>query len=332
MNYSKKQINKAGEILKNSIHDKSISTDEINDAMQILSHWRSRHVQPLLRAYQLVKRYADKVGNNAIYGQRLKRTRSIIYKLNRMEGGLSRLQDIGGCRVILSGQDRLLRLYELLKTSKSILPNHKNYLLEPKADGYRSIHLIYQSSSKEEQHDKLKIEIQLRTKLQHSWATAVEIIDTFNHEKLKIGQGSTSWQKFFYLVADEFAQLEKLPVHSAVENRKLEIRQLAVELNVIEKMTNYSLLSKNIEVSHDLRKKYLVLWLNPVEKRLKVFNFGNEQTAQELYLSLEQTQKDKLDEVVMVHAESIAQLKKSYPNYFADSKLFIDNLNHILKD
>lgn len=332
MNYSKKQINKAGEILKNSIHDQSISTDEINDAMQVLSHWRSRHVQPLLRAYQLVKRYADKIGNNVSYGQRLKRTRSIIYKLNRMEGGLSRLQDIGGCRVILSNTERLFSLYELLKTSKSILPNHKNYLLEPKADGYRSIHLIYQSSSKDEQRDKLKIEIQLRTKLQHAWATAVEIIDTFNHEKLKIGQGSAGWQRFFYLVADEFAQLEKLSVHSQVENRKLEIRQLAEELNVIEKMTNYSLLSKNIEVNHDLRKKYLVLWLNPVEKRLNVFNFVHEQTAQELYLSLEQTQKDKLDEIVMVHAESVAQLKKSYPNYFADSKLFLDNLNNILKD
>jgi len=331
MEYSKKQINKAGEILKNSISDKSITTDEINSAMQILSHWRSRHVQPLLRAYQLVKRYADKIGNNAIYGQRLKRARSIIYKLNRMEGGLSRLQDIGGCRVILSNADRLFRLYELLKTSKSILPNHKNYLLEPKADGYRSIHLIYQSNSKDLLYDKLKIEIQLRTKLQHSWATAVEIIDTFNHEKLKIGQGSTPWQRFFYLVADEFALLEKLPVHFEIESRKSEICKLAIELNVIEKMTNYSLLSKNIEVNHGLRKQYLVLWLNPVEKRLNVFNFLHEQTAQELYLSLEQTQKDKLDEVVMVHAESISQLKKSYPNYFADSKLFLDNLNHILK-
>ena len=205
MEYSKKQVNKAGEVLKNSIHDKSISTDEINGAMQILSHWRSRHVLPLLRAYQLVKRYTDKIGNNAIYGQRLKRTRSIMYKLNRMEGGLSRLQDIGGCRVILSTTAQLFRLYDLLKDSKSILPNHKNYLLEPKSDGYRSIHLIYQSSSKDVLHDKLKIEIQLRTKLQHSWATAVEIIDTFNHEKLKIGQGSELRQRFFYLLADEFA-------------------------------------------------------------------------------------------------------------------------------
>lgn len=332
MEYSKKQVNKAGEVLKNSIHDKSISTDEINGAMQILSHWRSRHVLPLLRAYQLVKRYTDKIGNNAIYGQRLKRTRSIMYKLNRMEGGLSRLQDIGGCRVILSTTAQLFRLYDLLKDSKSILPNHKNYLLEPKSDGYRSIHLIYQSSSKDVLHDKLKIEIQLRTKLQHSWATAVEIIDTFNHEKLKIGQGSELWQRFFYLLADEFALLEKLPVHSNHENRRAEIRQLASELNIIEKMNNYNLLSKNIEVDKKIRKKYLVLWLNPVDKRLNVFSFGNEQSSQELYLSLEQTQKDKRDEVVMVHAESLSQLKKSYPNYFADSKLFIENLNNILKE
>ena len=128
------------------------------------------------------------------------------------------------------------------------------------------------------------------------------------------------------------ALLEKLPVHSNHENRRAEIRQLASELNIIEKMNNYNLLSKNIEVDKKIRKKYLVLWLNPVDKRLNVFSFGNEQSSQELYLSLEQTQKDKRDEVVMVHAESLSQLKKSYPNYFADSKLFIENLNSILKE
>lgn len=128
------------------------------------------------------------------------------------------------------------------------------------------------------------------------------------------------------------ALLEKLPVHSNHENRRAEIRQLASELNIIEKMNNYNLLSKNIEVDKKIRKKYLVLWLNPVDKRLNVFSFGNEQSSQELYLSLEQTQKDKRDEVVMVHAESLSQLKKSYPNYFADSKLFIENLNNILKE
>ena len=128
------------------------------------------------------------------------------------------------------------------------------------------------------------------------------------------------------------ALLEKLPVHSNHENRRAEIRQLASELNIIEKMNNYNLLSKNIEVDKKIRKKYLVLWLNPVDKRLTVFSFGNEQSSQELYLSLEQTQKDKRDEVVMVHAESLSQLKKSYPNYFADSKLFIENLNNILKE
>lgn len=327
---SKKQIDKAGDVLRRSLFDKTIATDEINSAMLTLSSWRSRHVKPLLQAYKLVKRYTDKIGNNAIYGQRLKRTKSIIYKLNRIEGGLSRLQDIGGCRVILSNPEQLEKLYILLKSSKSILPKHKNYLLQPKSDGYRSIHLIYQSKSKDLVHDKLKIEIQLRTKLQHSWATAVEIVDTFNREKLKIGQGGEDWQRFFYLVADEFALLEKLSTNSTAETRRTKIIQLAKSLNIVEKMANYSLLSKDIEVNQNLRNKYLVLWLNPVEKRLNVLSFNHEKQAQEIYLSLEQTQKNKLDDVVMVHTESISELKKSYPNYFADSKLFIENLNKIM--
>ncbi len=70
--------------------------------------WRGYYVYPLGLAFNLLKRYTDKVGNKAIYGQRLKRIKSIVHKLERMpETKLSRMQDIGGCRVILSDYDNI---------------------------------------------------------------------------------------------------------------------------------------------------------------------------------------------------------------------------------
>ena len=43
----------------------------------------------------------------------------------------------------------------------------------------------------------LWIEIQLRTSLQHAWATVVETVDAFTNENLKFGAGSDDWKRFF---------------------------------------------------------------------------------------------------------------------------------------
>ncbi len=185
--------------------------------------------------------HTDKIGNNAIYGQRLKRVSSILHKLERLpKAQLSRLQDIGGCRVILSNYEKLRSLYTGLKKSKSISSKHKDYITYPKKDGYRGIHLIYNYGSKNIEYSGLKIEFQLRTKLQHAWATTVEIIDSFEGEQLKLGKGSEKWQRFFYLVADEFASFEELPLHdNTIENRLSEIKQLCKDLKVIDKLQGY---------------------------------------------------------------------------------------------
>lgn len=50
-----------------------------------------------------------------------------------------------------------------------------DYISTPKESGYRSLHLKYKNKNKyRPDYDGLQIEIQLRTKLQHIWATAVE--------------------------------------------------------------------------------------------------------------------------------------------------------------
>ena len=48
---------------------------------------------------------------------------------------------------------------------------------------------------------KNKIEIQLRTELQHAWATSLEIIDTLENIKLKTSnEGHEEWRRFSIFV------------------------------------------------------------------------------------------------------------------------------------
>jgi ppGpp synthetase/RelA/SpoT-type nucleotidyltranferase len=108
MEISKKSVDKAGESLRRRQNDE--------DALDTLAAWRNKHIYPLNLAFKLLKKQTDKVGNHAIYGQRLKRVSSILHKLERLpETKLSRLQDIGGCRVILSDYDKLRALSAGLK-------------------------------------------------------------------------------------------------------------------------------------------------------------------------------------------------------------------------
>lgn len=322
---SKNQIDKAGDILRKNQSDRN--------ALQLLSDWRAKHVYPLNLAFNLVKKYTDNIGNNALYGQRLKRISSILYKLNRNpEMKLSRMQDIGGCRVILTDYNKLFVLYNKLKTSRSILNKDKNYIHYPKEDGYRSIHLIYECASQKIEAEGLKIEIQLRTKLQHSWATTVEIIDIFENQSLKLGGGSEEWREFFRLVSDEFALLEGLPIISKqTQENKIRIKNLAKKLDVIDKLNNYRSTIKLTEHPVVKHAKYSILMINLDLGKNELIPYVDEQIATNSYLELEtkNINNSKVN-VLLLKMADVKQIKKTYPNYFADSVKFIQTLQKII--
>ncbi len=81
-----------------------------------------------------------------------------------------------------------------------------DYIRNPKEDGYKSIHLI--GKFKNSEGELRSIELQIRTKVQHSWATAVEIVDLFTNQSLKSNSGKTIWKDFFKHTSDQFALLE----------------------------------------------------------------------------------------------------------------------------
>lgn len=78
---------------------------------------------------------------------------SIIEKLNRFgEIELSRMQDIGGLRIVVHTIDDIKKVHDRLlrKTSTLSLSNEKDYINTdgPKTDGYRSVHMIFKYKSK----------------------------------------------------------------------------------------------------------------------------------------------------------------------------------------
>lgn len=119
------------------------------------------------------------VDSTPLIAQRIKRLSSVELKLERFRTmKLPQMQDIRGCRVIVSSvaQVRALAVNFQKSRTRNKFDHTDDYIDRPQRTGYRGIHLIYRFSSAKTLRlcNGLKIEIQLRSPLQHAWATAVE--------------------------------------------------------------------------------------------------------------------------------------------------------------
>ncbi len=92
-NYSRSQVQRAGDTLISETPDGTVWID----AFLILSNWRACHGYPINTFQATLRTKLKKIDKTALVAQRLKRTPSILRKLERLSGmSLSRMQDIGG--------------------------------------------------------------------------------------------------------------------------------------------------------------------------------------------------------------------------------------------
>jgi putative GTP pyrophosphokinase len=110
---------------------------------------------------------------------RIKTPESILEKLNRrnlpvsLESLEKNLTDIAGVRVICPFPDDIYNVAELLTSQDDVvLVERKDYIKNPKKNGYRSLHLIIEipiflASGKK----PMKVEVQLRTIAMDFWAS-----------------------------------------------------------------------------------------------------------------------------------------------------------------
>lgn len=110
---------------------------------------------------------------------RLKRTSSIVEKLMRLgypvniESIEKNIHDVAGVRVVCAYVDDIYRIAEaFLKQDDIKLISRKDYIAEPKPNGYRSLHLIVQIPVFFEDICKnMTVEVQIRTIAQDFWAS-----------------------------------------------------------------------------------------------------------------------------------------------------------------
>jgi len=88
------------------------------------------------------------------------------------------------------------------------------------------------------------VEIQIRSRLQHLWATAVETVDFFTNQAIKSNEGQKDWVTFFRLVSSAFAKFENSPIIPETPNEKEKlyslIRKKEKELQVRSKMRHWT--------------------------------------------------------------------------------------------
>lgn len=322
-----------------------VSDGDRDECLSIINNWRSAHAYPLQALKMALKHRARRVDAKAVIAQRLKRLTSIDAKLLRFPHmKLAQMQDIGGCRAVVTTWSKLEQLAGAYDRSvanhregRSELSHVDNYIENPKDDGYRGIHLVYkyhtQSVKAELQSfDGLRIEIQLRSMLQHAWATAVEIVDAFTDQALKTGYGKAPWKRFFRLAGSLMAHEETLPLvpGTPTDLAQLldEFRQAEERLGAVAVLQGYQEAMYHIaETSEDADYYLLILDTKGLTVTVKGFTAKERSNAEEEYLEREKRIANDLRyQIVLVAVDSVAALKNAYPNYYLNTTLFLNGV------
>ena len=91
-----------------------------------------------------------------IYENKLNKMR-VIFDFRLLGMQLYKMQDLGGCRVIVDTIEQVYKSLNQYKTSsiRHILKREYDYIANPKPSGYRSYHIVYQfHSDKKDTYNK----------------------------------------------------------------------------------------------------------------------------------------------------------------------------------
>jgi len=213
-----------------------------------------------------------------------------------------------------------------------------DYIENPRNTGYRSVHLMYRyhSDKNKASYNGLRIEMQLRSRLQHAWATAVETVGEFIGQALKSNVGQAPWLRFFQLMGSAIAIEEKTPLvpgtpTNSVALRK-ELRISVAKLNVLDTLRSFGdLIETRVSTSG---AELFLLETNPMAKSVQVTGFARAESERAMARYAE-VEKSFIGvpgaQVVLVSVDSIDKLRRAYPSYFLESSVFIKALSRALR-
>lgn len=328
---SKTRINRAGQILVSD----GTGAAGYDRARDLANRWRACHAYPI-NTFQATLRAKVRGFSDPIVAQRLKRMSTIIDKLRRYPAmQLTTMQDIAGVRAVLGSVVDVYRLAEEYKTNSRFaheLVDEKDYIQNPRSeDGYRSIHLIYKyKNSRNPQYNDLRVEVQIRTRLQHTWATAVETMGTLLGQALKSRQGDQEWLDFFAVTSSAFAYIERTPAiprysHLSRQDTSQAVARAEREIDALDKMRAFSVAAEHI-AKRSKASSYHLIVLDSLERRVTVtaYDRGGFERAMADYSGYERQAAEGMKiEPVLVSAGPIDKLRRAYPNFFLDIGDFV---------
>ena len=307
--------------------------------------WRACHAAPINTFKATLHDTVRHKYPNTLVAQRLKRLGTIIDKLNREPTmQLTTMQDIGGLRAVVQSNTHIYKLVEEYRAKKFSheLKAVNDYIQSPKKDGYRGVHLVYKYKkfkNRNSDYDDLLLELQIRTNLQHLWATAVETMGKVLDEPLKFikRKGDKQWEDFFKVASAAFAQKEGTSSVPGFEglNKKQTYQALATaeqKLNALMKMRS---LHRVEELFGGKGHYYHLLLLhtgdNPV---IEVHSYRRTEAkkASVDYAKAEAraAKGEKIDPVLV--AVGTKELRAAYPSYFLNVDEFAKEIEEIIKE
>jgi hypothetical protein len=328
--FPRNEINEAGAILAGVIPGDQEGVRKATDAFLKAYNWRDSHMLPLVSVRRELMGFGRRCAKGSISAARPKRMSSIRKKLadpnNTIK--LSQIQDLVGCRLIVPDRSCLrsvLGLYLGGESKHQI--KHTDYVGSPRLSGYRGHHLIAKFIDPDNSiaYRGLKVEIQLRTILQHSWATAVEAVGLIRGEELKSGKGCPKWLRLFALVSSEMADMEEAErVPFTPETRTERSAEIAAinndigALNLIRKFNASFKLSENYLPKTN--RPYYLLQYDASRNEVKIRAFHDFATGANLEHASGNSEGNVTS--VIVSVEKVDDLRAAYPNYFMDLEGF----------
>lgn len=339
MKYSRKQIDKVGRI----ISMESVNALTLAEAMTTIDDWRKLHLPVLEILMEQLKVRLDENGiKPAFSSQRLKRMISIQEKLRRTPNmGLGGVQDIGGVRFVFEDIPTLMKAKECICSASfdGFTMDHEpyDYILRPKESGYRSIHFVYKYHSEDENKDGMRVELQIRTKLQHDWATAVETAELISQSSLKASLGDKDWLEFFKLVSAIFARKEDRPVNVSYEKYSEEdyckrFSEINVKKRFIDQLKAL-VGAVSLTEENSFNGGYALILIEYNDKKVSLRHFTPEEKdiANIIYAKTESEINKEEAAVVLVSVADINELREAYPSYFLNAQEFISALSDFQK-
>lgn len=325
MKLSKSKIDRAGVgLAKENYRD----ADEWIEYEYILDEYRKAHLQPLTETTLELQQWLTGYESDYYVAQRLKRKPQITRKLGRLSVRLTQLQDIGGCRIIVEKNadvDRLLNFIEQRVAEQSSLSIDKITDYRDRGrdvTGYRSLHILLSRGG-------YKLELQVRSRIQHYWSESIERTSVVYGHYLKESEGDPAVIGYFQRLSDAFFELESGREPSAKE--RLEIDELKIQSEaIIAASEKGRVLSSHVNegiiktlVEKETRNP------NPINNWIIIFDWStgafvswdivgrSPEEAMDAYIRNENLYPvDKDFEVVLIGSSKIATVRRTHSHYF----------------